>query len=72
MIKHVPTWVFHGELDDVVPIDNSKKMVKALQACGGHVRYTYYPDANHDAWTATYDNPELYTWFLQQRRSDTR
>jgi len=27
-----------------------------------------YPDAGHDAWTRTYENPELYEWFLQQRR----
>ncbi len=28
------------------------------------VRTTIYPDAAHDSWTETYDNPELYTWFL--------
>jgi dipeptidyl aminopeptidase/acylaminoacyl peptidase len=43
-------------------------MVKALKACGGDVRLTIYPDADHDSWTRTYANPELYEWFLQHTR----
>ena len=34
-----------------------------MDQCGGDVRLTIYPDAAHDSWTETYDNPELYTWF---------
>ena len=43
-------------------------MVDALRKAGGDVRFTVYPDAGHDSWTATYDNPELYRWLLKQRR----
>jgi predicted peptidase len=68
-LKDVPVWVFHGGKDNVVPIEDSEFMVGALRACGGNVRFTVYPDAGHDAWTPTYGNPELYSWFLQQSRS---
>ena len=64
----VPIWVFHGAQDPVVPVENSEKLVAALQACGGNVRLTVYPDADHDSWTETYANPELYTWLLAQTR----
>jgi dipeptidyl aminopeptidase/acylaminoacyl peptidase len=57
-------WAFHGAQDPVVPLDESEKMVEALRACGGDVRFTVYPDAEHDSWTQAYDTPELYTWFL--------
>ena len=40
----------------------------ALKDFGGDVRFTIYPDANHDFWTETYDNPELYAWFLSHQR----
>ena len=30
-------------------------------------KLTIYPDLNHDSWTATYDNPELYEWMFRQR-----
>lgn len=64
-ISHIPTWVFHGAKDDVVPVTESEQMVIALQKCGGkEIRLTIYPEANHDAWTETYNNPELYEWFL--------
>jgi predicted peptidase len=67
-LKNVPTWVFHGAKDPVVPIQRSQEMVDALKAAGGEVKFTIYPEAEHDSWTQTYDNPELYAWFLQKRR----
>ncbi|MGQ9798187.1 MAG: prolyl oligopeptidase family serine peptidase [Ignavibacterium sp.] len=64
-ISHIPTWVFHGAKDDVVPVTESEQMVSALQKCGGkEIKLTIYPENNHDAWTETYNNPELYKWFL--------
>jgi predicted peptidase len=59
-----PVWAFHGAKDDVVRLEESEIMVKALQACGGNVKFTVYPEADHDSWTETYDNPELYRWML--------
>jgi len=69
-IKHVPTWVFHGAKDPDIPLSESQRMVDALKSAGGNVRFTIYPEAQHDAWSETYDNPELYEWLLQQRRTD--
>lgn len=43
-------------------------MGEALRQWGGNVRFTVYPEAGHDAWTATYATPELYTWFLAHTR----
>jgi len=71
VLKDVPVWVFHGEKDNLVPPEESKKMVDALKACGGDVKFTLYPDADHDSWTRTYDNPELYEWFLKHSRHST-
>jgi predicted peptidase len=34
------------------------------------VKFTVYPDAGHDSWTATYDNPAVYEWLLQQKRPE--
>ena len=64
VLEKVPVWAFHGAKDPSVPLEESAKMVRALEACGGNVRFTVYPDATHDSWTETYDNPELYEWFL--------
>jgi alpha-beta hydrolase superfamily lysophospholipase len=54
--------------DRIVPISASQEMVEALKACGGNVKFTVYPEAEHDSWTETYNNPALFDWFRQHRR----
>ena len=71
-LKNVPTWVFHGAKDPVIPLSESQRIVDALRQVGGNVKFTVYPDAKHDAWTVTYDNPELYKWMLKQRREPSQ
>ncbi|MFS0518275.1 prolyl oligopeptidase family serine peptidase [Nostoc sp. UIC 10607] len=67
-LKNLPVWAFHGAKDNVVPLSESEIMVSALKACDGNVKFTVYPEANHDSWTQTYNNPELYEWFLRHQR----
>ena len=67
-LRDVPVWAFHGARDEVIPLEESQRMVRAIQAAGGDAQLTIYPEADHDAWTETYANPELYRWFLSHRR----
>lgn len=70
-LKGVPVWAFHGDQDRVVPFEEAKTMVDTLKACGGDVRFTVYSGIGHlDAGMRTFENPELYSWFLQHTRSD--
>ncbi len=64
-IKDLPAWVFHGVKDNVVPLSKSEEMVRALKECGGNPKLTIYPNAEHDSWTETYNNPKIYEWLLQ-------
>jgi predicted peptidase len=68
-IMHIPVWVFHGAKDGTVPLEKSREMVDALRAAGADPRFTVYPEAGHDSWTATYVDPAFYDWLLAQRRS---
>lgn len=70
-LTHLPVWVFHGAKDPLVPLKRSEEMVDSLKKLKGDVKFTVYPEAGHDSWTATYDNPELYEWLLQQKRKPT-
>ncbi len=63
-LKNVPIWAFHGAKDKAVPVQKSKEMVQAVNNAGGKAKLTIYPEAEHDSWTQTYDNPELYDWLL--------
>lgn len=68
-LKTLGVWAFHGGKDPVVPLSESQRMVDLLKKRGvPDVKLTVYPEAQHDAWTETYNNPQLYDWLLQHRR----
>ena len=67
--KSLGVWAFHGAKDPVVKVEESQRMVEALKKFGcKDVELTVYPEAQHDSWTETYNNPKLYEWFLEHRR----
>lgn len=68
-LKATPVWAFHGAKDPVVLLSESERMVALLKKLGlKDVQLTVYPEAQHDSWTATYNNPKLYEWFLAHER----
>lgn len=69
-LKQVPIWAFHGEEDKNVSVECSRRMVKAIEACGGSVAYTEYPKTGHNAWDRAYADPALVQWMFKQTRAD--
>lgn len=69
-LVNVPVWAFHGKLDTTVKVEESEKMVEAVNNCGGNARLTIYPENDHDAWTDTYSNPEVFNWLGKQKNSN--
>jgi predicted peptidase len=66
-ITHVPVWAFHGAKDELVPLEESTKLVNELKRLGSKkVKFTVYKNAGHDSWTRAYANPKLYEWMLAQ------
>lgn len=70
LIKDIPVWAFHGEEDEVVPLYQTTRLVEALEELNADVTLTVYPNTGHDSWTETYNNPDLYTWFLSHTRKE--
>ncbi len=68
LLKTLPVWAFHGAKDSVVKLEESEKMIAALKKRGNNATFTVYPEAQHDSWTETYNNPALYKWFLDHKR----
>jgi predicted peptidase len=66
-IRDLPTWVFHGEADTAVPVEESRLVVDALRAVGAQVLYTELPGVGHNSWDAAYRSPDLPVWLLSQR-----
>jgi len=66
-VGKTPVWVFHGGADPVVPPSESRKMVEAIKAAGGDVRYTEYEGVGHNSWDKAYTDPELAKWLFTQK-----
>lgn len=69
---NVPVWAFHGKLDHTVLVEESEKMVNAVNKKGGSAKLTVYPENAHDAWNDTYSNPEVYRWLLMHQKSNAK
>jgi predicted peptidase len=67
-LARVPTWIWHGEIDDVVPVEESRKAAAAFTAAGANVRYSEVPGTGHNSWDAAYRSPKFWEWLLAQRR----
>ncbi len=67
-IGKTPVWVFHGSADPAVPVTESRKMVEALKAAGGNVRYNEYEGVGHNSWDRAYAEAELFPWMLSHHK----
>jgi predicted peptidase len=71
-LRTLAVWAFHGALDKSVPLGESQRMIDLLKNAGvTDVQLTVYPEANHDSWTVTFANPDLYRWLLRHERAST-
>lgn len=48
-MKKVAIWAFHGDADNIVKVDFSRRMVEALKREHGNITYTELPGVNHNA-----------------------
>jgi predicted peptidase len=71
-LAEVPVWAFHGDQDEVVPTVNIAGPMDQIRTCDGvdavEMELTVFPDADHDAWSRTYDltaGHDIYAWMLE-------
>ncbi|MFK7760226.1 MAG: alpha/beta fold hydrolase [Phycisphaerales bacterium] len=62
-LKDRPMWLFHGSDDKIVPAAASRVMNMTLKTMEADVKYTEFPDTDHNAWDPAYAMPELGEWF---------
>ncbi len=74
----LPIWIFHGEKDEVVPVDRETMLRDRLEELGGNVRMTIYTDEDfaaagvtdpHGANVPAYSDQEMFDWMFDQKRN---
>ncbi len=68
-LRNMPIWLFHGDEDKVVPVENSKIVYQTLKNINPNVFLTIYPGVNHNSWDITYGNKDIYDWLLKNQKA---
>ena len=68
-LTRMPIWAFHGEADEAVSVERSRRMIAAVKAAGGMPKYTEYQGAGHVIWERVFNEPELLPWVFAQTRA---
>jgi len=64
---HTAIWAFHGERDQAVSVERSRKMIAAIKKAGGTPMYTEYEGVGHNSWERAFVEPDLLSWVFAQR-----
>jgi len=78
-LKNIPVFLYHNDLDNSVPVSESRSAYAYLKKIGADVYYTenkidkqdpwdYNIYRGHNAWDYAYMGTELVDWFLQYSR----
>lgn len=61
-------WIFHGEVDGIVPVKFSREAYKKLKDMGCDVKYSEYKGVNHNSWDNAFAEKELAAWLFSHTR----
>lgn len=67
-VKGVSWRLFHGDADDIVPVECSRRAYKALKEAGADVEYIEFPGCNHGSWNPAFNYPGFMDWLFKQKR----
>lgn len=70
ILKNIPFWVFHGDKDDMVPVEHSRIIVAAVKKAGGELmKYTELEGAGHGITGIVYPREDLHEWLFRQKKT---
>ena len=62
----VPHWIFHGELDEVVPVKKSQEAFDMLSKKHSHHIYTEYKNIYHNSWNNVFEEGKFMEWLFSK------
>lgn len=68
-LKHTPTYMVHGDLDEVVPISESVNMLRSIHRRGGEAELEICYGVGHDVWNIAYGDDRLVKWLLSHKKA---
>ena len=66
--KNVSFRIFHGDADNIVPVEGSREAYKVLKSIGASVEYIEFPGCNHGSWNPAFNYPDFMEWIFKQKK----
>lgn len=66
--KDVPTWLFYGTKDKLVPISKAKRLIETLEPLNPQLKSTFFKGEDHDFASLVYKDAEVWKWLFAQSR----
>lgn len=69
-LASIPLWIQHGDVDYIVPMSESKKVVDAIKKCdeNADVTLTIIKGGNHGNVERLFHEDAMYDWLFKQKR----
>lgn len=67
-LQELPILAYHGERDEVAPLERAERMIEALRQAGADAELRTIEEADHGDLVRLYRDPGLYAWLLEHRR----
>ena len=67
----IPVYMYHGDCDDIVPIQESISMLNSINKRGGNAKLKICYGVGHNAWDIAYAGDELAEWLLSHKKQTT-
>lgn len=68
-LKSVAFRIFHGDADDVVPVEGSRIAFQFLDSLNIHVQYTEFVGCKHNSWDLAFNQDDFMSWLFEQKRN---
>jgi beta-lactamase class A/poly(3-hydroxybutyrate) depolymerase len=66
--KNTAVWLFHGDEDSVVPVENSRSAYKKLKELDCDAEYTEYKGVSHGSWINAFQEKGLASWLFKHKK----
>jgi poly(3-hydroxybutyrate) depolymerase len=67
-LRNVHTFIFHGDQDPLVQLEQSRGLFNALSALGFSVTYKEFAGGDHWIWEKCFTHPPFAKWLSETRR----
>ena len=67
--KDVSWRIYHGDADDIVPVECSRHAYMALKKAGAKVEYFEFPGCKHGSWNPAFNQSDFMDWLFAQKKT---